>query len=379
MTGGLRQLFVVLGTLLTLSAPGQAENAIFDAAGYRLPTAHHQFEFPRDHGSHPEFRIEWWYITGHVVADGRSRPYGFQATFFRVALAPDAGHAGPDELGTNQLYMAHMALADPESGRFLHEERLNRDGWDAYAREGDLDLRNGNWSLRRIAERRIHLKGTVRGSVSLDLTLDAAKPLVTFGENGLSRKGAEPSAASWYLTFPRLAVTGRVMVNGLEQDVTGEAWMDHEISSSQLGEQQVGWDWASLRFQDGREVMVYIMRTTEGTPDPFSTLAWIDTEGNVTHVGPDAFQWNPRRRWTSSETGAKYPIDVDLTMTDPASGQPTTVRLRPLMDNQEMVGHLGGVSYWEAACEILDIKGDVIGQAYMELTGYAKALGDVLR
>jgi predicted secreted hydrolase len=354
-------------------------NKVYTEEGYRLPTAGHLFSFPRDHGSHPEFKIEWWYITGHLRVAERPEPFGFQATFFRYALAPRAGSGDGSDFGTNQLYMAHMALADPVGKRFLHEERLNRDGWDASARTDDLAVRNGNWHLRRTTGERMELLGTVEGAVTLRLELAPTKPRVLFGDGGLSRKGSDPSAASWYITFPRLSVTGSLGLDGTAREVSGEAWMDHEISSSQLGANQRGWDWASLRMKDGREIMVYILRTEGGEPDAHSTLAWIDEAGQVSQVGPSGFTWRARRSWTSPETGGTYPIDVDLTTVDPATGQPVTFRLRPLMDAQEMVGHLGGISYWEGACEILDADGGVVGEAYMELTGYAEELGDALK
>lgn len=370
----------VMAALCTAAVPAFGE-AVTDEDGYRLPTPHHAFRFPRDHGSHPGFKIEWWYITGHLRApEQREAPWGFQATFFRYALQPGQEGETTSLFGTNQLHMAHLALADPRTRRFLHEERINRDGWDAFARVEDLDIRNGNWRLRRVGPgEAMEVTGTIQGTAALRLHLTPAQPLVVFGENGMSRKGSAPSAASWYLTFPRLEVRGSLSIDHRAFPVTGEAWMDHEISSSQLDADQVGWDWASLRLDDGREIMVYVLRTSSGTPDRFSTLAWIDEAGAVRHYGPDQFSWRPRRTWTSPETGATYPIDIDLSTIDPAHGGPVTFRLRPLLDAQEMVGHLGGISYWEGACEILDDAGSRIGEAYVELTGYAEDLSGALR
>lgn len=370
---------LLAGMVMGCGAAEAMEAKVFTEEGYRVPTAGYPFAFPRDHGSHPEFKIEWWYITGHLRVAVRPEPFGFQATFFRYALAPEGGSVGASDFGTNQLYMAHMALADPAGNRFLHEERLNRDGWDASASTDDLALRNGNWRLRRTTGERMELFGTVEGAVALRLQLEPTKPRVLFGDGGLSRKGSDPAAASWYISFPRLSVTGSLVLDGVAREVDGEAWMDHEISSSQLGVNQRGWDWASLRMKDGREIMVYILRTDRGEPDVFSTLAWIDRAGRVSQVGPSGFTWRARRSWSSPETGGIYPIDVDLTTVDPATGQPVTFRLRPLMDAQEVVGHLGGISYWEGACEILDADGAVLGEAYMELTGYAEELGDALQ
>ncbi len=352
-----------------------AEDIARTKEGFPIPTAKPQFQFPRDHGSHPEYRIEWWYITGQFRDEQQGR-YGFQATFFRYALNPE-GRSRKDALGQDQLYMAHMAITDVSSQRFLYEERLNRDGWDAHASAKDLDVRNGNWSLKRIEKENMHLLASVRDAVEMDFMLSPAKPKVLFGDAGLSRKGEAPSAASWYITFPRLQLSGTLRLDGEERKVRGEAWMDHEISSSQLDKHQVGWDWISVRFKDQTEMMIYQLRDKEGKSDPYSTLAWIDREGKVTHMGPDQFSWTGKGTWKSEKTGAEYPIDVELTGSRP-DGRPFRFKVRPLMRAQELSGALGGIAYWEGACEILE-ENEVIGEAYMELTGYSESLGESLQ
>lgn len=358
----------ILFTFSAYSAPERTED------GYHIPHESPVFEFPGDHGSHPEFRIEWWYITGHV-RDRDGERYGFQATFFRYALNPYYGEEA-SLFGTNQLFMAHMALSDLGGGKFYHEERLNRNGWDAFARVDDMEMFNGNWSLRRTFDERMELEASIRGDVQMAFTLEPLQPKVFFGDNGLSRKGADRSACSWYITFPRLRVTGSLELEGNQLAVHGEAWMDHEISSSQLGRDQVGWDWLSVRFHDGQEMMVYILRDKNGEPDPYSTLAWIDAEGNLKQVGPDQFTWSSVGSWTSPDTGAAYPIDVRLQGTRP-DGRPFDLAVRPLMRQQELVGELGGISYWEGACDIYE-DGTPIGEAYMELTGYSESLNESL-
>lgn len=347
-----------------------AEPLQWTEAGYRIPTRDHAFRFPRDHGSHPEFRIEWWYITGHLRDDADHR-FGFQATFFRYAMNP-AGAVTSSAFGTNQIYLAHMALSDIGDNRFYHEERLNRDGWDASAGTGDLALKNGNWTLTRKQDDTMELWGTIRSDISFNLTLEPAQPLVIFGEDGLSRKGADPAACSWYLTFPRLRTAGTLQIAGRTLNVTGESWMDHEISSSQLGREQVGWDWLSVRLDDGNEMMVYILRDAAGHPDPHSTLAWVGPDGQIHQVGPGRFKWTPTGSWTSPETGTTYPIDVRLEGTR-LDGTPFTYIIKPLMRRQELVGKLADISYWEGACDIYE-NDRRIGEAYMELTGYDTSL-----
>ncbi len=341
------------------------------ADDFAVPQPGHHFAFPRDHGSHPDFRIEWWYVTGHLFAEG-GRRFGFQATFFREGGAPGAGATGA-AFGDGQVYLAHMALLDVASGRFIYQERLNREGWDARADPATLDVRNGNWSLRLAnpAGPRLALIGGVRAEAAFNLSLVPLKPLVVFGENGVSRKGAAASAASYYLTFSRLRAAGELSVGDRTMPVTGEAWMDHEISSSQLGADQVGWDWVGLQLRDGREIMLYRLRRADGTMDPASALTWVDAAGRTRR---EPFTWEVVDRWQSPATGADYPSRVRLTTTDPATQAAVSLTIEPLAKNQELSGSLGGIPYWEGACRIRAADGGEIGSGYLELTGYARPL-----
>ncbi|MBC8039256.1 MAG: lipocalin family protein, partial [Opitutaceae bacterium] len=148
-------------------------------------------------------------------------------------------------------------------------------------------------------------------------------------------------------------------------------WMDHEISSSQLDQNQVGWDWVSIHFNDGRELMFYRLRLRDGSSDPASSLTWVDAKGRTQKSD---FKWEVVETWKSPATGAIYPIRVRLTTTDPSTGKPLALSLEPLAKNQELTGNLGGIPYWEGACRVLDADGRELGHAYMELTGYAKDL-----
>lgn len=327
------------------------------ADGFALPQAGRVFVFPRDHGSHPDFRTEWWYVTGHL--DGKDgRRFGFQVTFFRQARREDGR--------TLSLHLAHAALLDAATGNFIHEERLNRGGWDAEASETALTVRNGNWSLKMDeATQRIRIAATVKHEAVMELELEAVKPLVVFGKDGVSRKGVSESAASHYLTWPRLKTRGTVKVGAVEHVVNGEAWMDHEFSSSQLDEGQVGWDWAALQLKDGREIMVYRMRRKDGAPDPASTLALVGADGKVRHLASDAFSWEVMGTWKSPRNGAEYPNRVRVWF------EGESFELRPLAADQEQDGGITRLPYWEGACDVVDAQGRVAGRAFLELAGYA--------
>jgi len=348
------------------------------ADGFSLPEQGYQFVFPRDYGSHDDFKIEWWYVTGHLF-DGNGRRFGFQATFFRSAGERNNcdDEKNPD-FGDKQLFLAHMALLDVNSGTFVHQQRLNRDGWDAFSATHDLDVRNGNWSLRMTDtnSKAMSLDGSVNGDASYDLNLLPIQPLVVFGTNSVSRKAADPSAASYYLTFPRLAAYGLVTWRGEKIRVRGEAWMDHEISSSQLGGNQTGWDWCCLQFKSGREIMAYRMRRKDGTQDPFSTLAWVSTNGVVTQLPSAEFEMKTVRTWKSPVSGANYPVSIKIKTHEPDTLTPAIFTLEPLAKNQELTGD--GIAYWEGACRVRDESGREIGSAFLELTGYANSIETIL-
>ncbi len=371
---------VLLLALAFLGCSHAAEISATTADGYSIPQFGKQFSFPRDHGSHPDFAIEWWYITGHLFATNDAQ-FGFQATFFRRALVPPGAtnHSSSAAFGNDQIYLAHMALVDKTSGKFIYQEKLNRAGWDAASSTNTLDVQNGNWSLRLAPEKSagreiFKLQGTVDSDAAFVLDLSPKKPMVVFGTNGVSRKAEDFKASSHYLTFPRLAVAGRLTVNETNLAVTGEAWMDHEFSSSQLGAGQVGWDWLSLQLFDGRELMAYRMRRSDGTTDPFSTVAWVDGQSVVRQTGPDKFSWKTLQHWRSPKSNSEYPSLVELSAENPVTGKTENFIVQPFVADQELVGKVGGVGYWEGACRVLDENKKEIGRAYMELTGYAESL-----
>lgn len=368
----LKRAAFLSGALLAAGAPG-----------FEIPQPGHRFVFPRDDGAHPGFRIEWWYLTGHLKAaapkgaPGAPRPFGFEATFFRIEGPQNVPDPNPD-FSVRELYLAHMAVSDLSGRRFLDEARINRAGWDADAAVGTLDVRNGPWSLRLagMAPPRIVVRGGVRDVATFELAWTPAKPLVVFGEDGVSRKGPEPAEASYYLTFSRLRGGGSLTLDGRTYAVQGEAWMDHEISSSDLGPGQVGWDWTCVQFGSAFspapwELMLYRMRRADGSSDPYSRLQWVDPEGRTVD---EPFAWKVLSWWTSPHSGARYPSRVRLETRDPRTGAPAQFEIDPLLKDQELANPVGGGPYWEGDCRVLDAAGHDVGSAYLELTGYARPL-----
>ena len=346
--------------------------------GFKIPDGDRVFEFPRDHGNHPDYRIEWWYLTGHLRESEEGRRFGFQATFFRFGQDPreEAHFKGSPAFGVDQTFMAHFALVEPGRGLYEHAERLHRDGWAAHSREGFLEVVNGDWELEMVDfdTEAMRLRGGPPGSW-LDLELLPQKPLVRFGVDGVSPKGPDPDAVSYYLSFTRLETSGKLHWQGKDLRVEGVAWMDHEIASNQLSEGLVGWDWTAIHLDDGREIKAYRLREADGGASPFSDFYWIDREGETTRLGADGFVWENRAYWTSAKTGGVYPHTVRLNFEGPQTGAETYLDIVPLLDDQEITGSGGGIAYWEGACDVFDPDGKRVGKAYLELTGYSEPLG----
>jgi predicted secreted hydrolase len=291
--------------------------------------------FPRDHGAHPEYRIEWWYVTGWL--DG---PLGFQITFFRAR--PNEESANPSNFNPRQILFAHAALSDPKRGRLLHDQRAARAGFSlAHAEIDRTGVWIDDWKLELEANR-YHARIAAR-EFDFDLTLFSPN-LVLQGEQGFSRKGHRPGEASYYYSRPQINVVGSV--NG--RQVTGSAWLDHEWSSAYLPPEAAGWDWCGINLLDGSSLTAFRMRDRKGG----------------THFSSPNTTMTPLRVWKSPRTGTEYPVSMQV----------NDLRLEPLMDDQELDSRTStGTIYWEGA--VSAYKGDnLVGRGYLELTGYWKPM-----
>lgn len=338
-----------------------------DTAGYARALAPRPFTFPEDHGPHPAFRNEWWYVTGNLEGEG-GRLLGFQFTLFRSALSPRAP-GGPSAWSTNQAYMAHFTVTDGEEERFRAFQRFARGGaglagvnarpfraWiDDWSLEGDVGL----FPLRlRAAEE----------EVAVDLTFARGKPMVLQGEDGWSRKGPEAGNASFYYSFTRMPTEGRVVIGADTLRVSGLSWLDREWSTSALSEGQVGWDWFALQLDNGWDLMVYVLREDDGSVHALSDGVLIDPYGARTPLawGTD-LTLTPTGSWTSPLDGAVYPSGWTLTL----ARQGWTLDVEPLLRDQELDL---AFRYWEGAVRVRGRSRDgtpLTGHGYVELTGYA--------
>ena len=322
-----------------------------------------ELQFPRDHGSHPQFRTEWWYLTGLVKkADGTE--LGMQITFFRNR--PLLAETNPSRFAPRQLLFAHAALADAKTGKLLHDQRAARAGFGlAEAMEGGTDVWIGDWSLKQTGSG--YRARIAAHDFGYALEFKPTQPVLAQGERGWSRKGPRPEQASYYYSRPQLAVSGTISVKGEQFAVSGSAWLDHEWSSEYLAKEAAGWDWVGLNLADGGALMAFRMRDKEGRTT-WSGGALRSADGRARVLKPEEVSFAPLRRWRSPRTGVEYPVAMRL-----RAGGPE-LELEPLMDDQELDSRAStGTIYWEGAVRAR-AGGKLLGNGYLELTGYWRPL-----
>jgi predicted secreted hydrolase len=321
--------------------------------------------FPADYGAHPEFKTEWWYVTGWLnTADGK--PLGFQVTFFRSRTGAD--DANPSAFAPKQLIMAHAALSDPALGHLVHDQRSAREGFGlAYAKSRITDLKLDDWRMRR-GDDGIYTVSIKSAELTLELRLAPGGPVLPQGDRGYSTKGPKPENASYYYSEPQLKVTGLAgRANAAPAQVSGTAWLDHEWSSQALDPDAAGWDWVGANLDDGSALMAFQIRGKQGDK-LWAHAALRDASGKVTQFAPDQVSFTPQARWKSPRTNAVYPVATTL-VTGASSWS-----IKPLQDDQELDARRStGAVYWEGAVTIAR-DGAPAGRGYLEMTGYVRPM-----
>jgi predicted secreted hydrolase len=320
--------------------------------------------FPQDFGAHPDFRTEWWYVTGWLETPDR-KPLGFQVTFFRSATDHDA--ANPSSFAPKQLIIAHAALSDPADGKLVHDQKSAREGFGlAHAKQGDTDVKLDDWRFVRAADGKYRAEIRAR-EFTFELTLTPTQPIMLQGQNGYSRKGPKQQQASYYYSEPQLQVGGTVVREGRPVNVSGTAWLDHEWSTSVLDPEASGWDWIGVNLDDGSSLMAFQIRSMTGEK-LWAHAALRSRSGQTTHFSPEQVAFTPLRRWQSPRTNASYPVAMKI---DTGS---LSWELAPLQDDQELDSRLStGAVYWEGAVTV-SREGKPAGRGYLELTGYVKPM-----
>ncbi len=351
----------------------------FGAVGLDRALEPRELSFPADHGPHPTFASEWWYLTGNLeTAAGRA--FGYQVTFFRTSLgAAPASETDGSAWSTNQVWMAHFAIADIDPGRFFAFDRFQRGAlglagavaspWRVWLDDWSLEQEGSEtFPLRLRARERLEAGGDAGDEVAVDLLISPLKELVLQGDRGLSRKGPTPGNASFYYSFTRLQTSGTVRIGDQRFAVEGTSWLDREWGTSALPDGQVGWDWFALQLSDGTELMFYQLREADGSPSAYSAGTLVRADGSSTRLDAADVELTVQHTWISPIDGTVYPSGWRLSI--PQRG--VELRIEPLLESQELDLTF---RYWEGAVSVSGsgLGGTpVSGRGYVELTGYAE-------
>jgi len=371
--------FVSLPIILTLSRPGRGEGEgqrLASGFTYQLALPGRKFSFPADHYSHPDFKTEWWYYTGHLQAESGKR-YGYQVTFFRFGVRDRQKNMKEPPLFTD-LYMAHFALSDIGAKKFTFRERINRGiagkagvrgyGDKAGAATDRFHVWNEDWKVE--GDEKNHVIQVNDRGTQLRLGLRSMKAPVLHGQNGLSQKGEGEGRASYYYSLTRMHTDGELTIDGKSEKVRGFTWMDHEFGSNQLRDDQVGWDWFSIQLDNQSELMLYLMRRKDGSADPYSSGTLVGADGVSKNLSFKDYRIEVLQRWKSPTSGAAYPMKWKVTIPSEA----IELEITPSFPEQELITNRSTrVTYWEGAAQIRGIaRGKPVGgNGYVEMTGYA--------
>ena len=344
-------------------AMGDVENEDFSKAVEKR-----KFIFPDDHGPHSDFRTEWWYFTGNLISDD-NRKFGYQFTIFRTALTKEKSERNSD-WNSNQIYMAHFAVTDIDGNKFYFDERFSREGNNlAGVQASPIKVWLEDWQIIQTENRAaydlpiVSIKANSE-KAKINFKLEAVKPIVLQGDEGLSQKGKQPGNASYYYSYTRLKTEGKIILDGKEFSVNGFSWMDREWSTSALSEEQVGWDWFALQLNDNTEIMYYQMRKNDGTPDISSKGVLVNKDGTSQLIKKDDVVLTVKDNWLSP-TGEQYPSGWRLQIPK----KEIDLNIIPAVKNQLMDV---AVRYWEGSVKIEGTKSGaiILGRGYVELTGY---------
>jgi predicted secreted hydrolase len=340
-----------------------------DAEGFVLADRPVAFEFPRDHGPHPQFRQEWWYVTGNLAGPTAQR-FGFELTFFRVAIAaPERGGSGVEVARhegwrADQIYLAHFAITDVARNTFRFAQKTERGALGlAGAQALPLHVWLDDWQIAANSATIWSLHGQQQ-HYELDLQLQPLSAPILNGDQGLSVKGNQPGAASYYYSIPRLSVRGRLTRDGVPIEVSGAAWLDREWGSGLLASNEAGWDWYALQLDDGGSLMFYTLRNRDGSRESHSAGTWIDRNGVQRSLASDEVDIEVMDHWLSPR-GARYPSRWNIRI--PVLS--LNLMVTPALQNQELETT---PPYWEGAVNVTSPLegGKSLGRGYVELVGY---------
>lgn len=332
-----------------------------------------EYRWPQDLRAHPEFQTEWWYFVGNLASqDGQE--FGYQLTFFRQGVIPPSERRQySSRFVPGEFIFAHFAVSDLTRGKHEAFQHASRGAFDdAGFDDGERLAWIGEWEVRHLANGEFRLRAT-EGEVAIDLQLTPLKPAITHGEGGVSQKAEGAGRASHYHSLTRIRTAGVIRIGGENHSVSGLSWFDQEWASNQLAKHQVGWDWFSIQFGNGTELMLYQMRTDQGGRDPFSSGTFVAADGTTRHLTAADYVLTPLEWWQSPETNGRYPVKWSIEI-------PTLdLRLEATARNRSQEMNFQPIAYWEGPVAIEGTRGrsPIEGRGYLEMTGYAAPLEQI--
>jgi len=325
----------------------------------QIPQSNYEILLPEDHYDHSNFRNEWWYFTGNLK-DTNQKEFGYQFTIFRF-------NNNQDDINSlwsaSDIYLGHLAISDIDEAKYFSKEVFFRNSELGFA-GGDIQQNKiwiSNWEIKFDGDT-VHLSAR-QDELIVDLILESKSRPVYHGDNGYSEKGSENTNASYYYSITDYETNGKITINNKIHEVSGKSWFDHEWSSGVLPNDVVGWDWFSLRFDEGSQLMIYQLRDNAGLPTKFSAGTFIEKNTQVIKLNSEQFELNPVGNWNSDLTDISYPLQWEIKISD----LNINIRIKPKINNQEFNNT---IIYWEGAVNILNNSNQRIGEGYMELTGY---------
>ncbi len=346
----MNRLFLIL-MIFSISLASKLYGKSFASLGeqndeYSSVNSSETLEFPNDHGSHPTFRTECWYLTANLKNEN-GEPFGIQWTLFRSKLA---NRDSPNKWGNSQIWMGHAAVTTQNSHLFL--EKFARGGVEQAGGKVppfkawiDDWYFSGDWDASQLS--------VAGDQFSYKLSLSAKKPLILHGYDGVSIK-SHSGTKSFYYSQPFFEVDGLVTINGVNHNVTGQGWADREWSSQLLDENQIGWNWLGLHFDDGSKLMLFEVKSKSEIP--FLSGTRVYKNGTYELLQSQDFTLSPKN--SKQKKGDLINLEWQIKIPD----ENLLITVKPLNPNSYMKTL---IPYWEGP---VSFSGTHSGVGFLEVT-----------
>ncbi|MEZ6093207.1 MAG: lipocalin family protein [Pirellulaceae bacterium] len=317
--------------------------------------------------SQPNSQTEWWYYSGHLSGE-RGQRFGFEVVFFsrRPKVEKILGVV-PLRWISKRFAFAHFAISNTSDGSFAYSHRRTV-WWGSHANASKFSVGLGKWSVEHNGDS--HQLNVAMPDCSLELQLSPSKAAVLHGQAGHYLRNMNQQA--FHLSYSRMKASGTLTQNGIQQTVSGNAWMDREFGVCNFDRDLLGWDWFAIQLDDNRELMLYRVFDENGNFNGHQILELIDTNGKVKEFKAADFKLQVLDSWTSNKTKTQYPNRWRLTIPE----LDISLSVKPMLPHQELdTRGSTSIIYWEGDCEVTGSESGkaISGNAFVELVGYNRS------